>query len=145
MQVSGPPEPGSRDIAQSHPVIRVLDLTVDASVVDLNRHATGVRKVLRMKTEDGNVTSLQLANDVVSVRIVVVGDDQNCRGHRLTNAFKSTGSRSRQFLLPSTRHSPSAPPEGMWSGWAREGCAQGLAHVTAFCGRAERPKETTGH
>jgi len=59
-------------------MMRGPDFAVGVSVVNLDRDATGMREVLRMKAEDGNVTSLQLANDVVSVRIVVVGDDQNC-------------------------------------------------------------------
>jgi hypothetical protein len=94
-------------------MIGVAQLSVDPPVVDLYRDAAGMRKVLRVKPEDGDIAFVQFADDGIGVLIVIVGDDQDRGSHlfRTSATFDRMESRNRDSCSPSSL--PSSCSEGL--------------------------------
>jgi hypothetical protein len=64
-------------------MIGIAELALNALILNLYRDTTGVREVLWVEPEDGNIAFVQFDDDGIGVLIVVVGNDQDCVRHRL--------------------------------------------------------------
>jgi len=61
--------------------VHIAELAIDVPAPDLHRDAARVRELLRVKPEDGNITSVELFDDGIGMLVVVVGDNQHCGWH----------------------------------------------------------------